>query len=490
MSFGFSPSDVVLLGTTVASLISRIRSAPARYQEFTNDLLLANTIFSDLNSRLNTDLAGLAVARVHIHSSTIQTTFLGIRNSLDELQRRLDDHDNVGTTVRSSFANVKFSRKLDDLRRRLQFHMSSLQLVVQNLSLLQGQRIEEAIQLIRQAQEEQENEDVEEGWNESLDGFANCYLSHLETARLGCHSTHKSSTSASATSRDALIDRWLRGIQTAQSTSEAAPGMRESSENLIGITRSGESSMAASVPSMAPWRTPAIVPPDISIVAEERKSTIVPAVELTSEPAIAPKVKPKPESMIVQAVEVSQKRKLNEKDHRRLLTNTLGVFVIFILPMFWAFPLAWILGLVALATHFWAVNKTPTNGTSFQLDYSFANHPRCVDGQIARKVEILADFPRRCGFFGVLFHNWVVDIFSVSTDCPWSRSSLILFCCLSSVTKCERIQSSASYPLTLANSFPSYSCGYRTRCKKYPSFLYSTPNYTLLILCRPLLFTM
>jgi len=45
---------------------------------------------------------------------------------------------------------------------RLQFHMSVLQLLVQNVLTMQGNRIEEALQVFREAQEEQHRADQHE----------------------------------------------------------------------------------------------------------------------------------------------------------------------------------------------------------------------------------------------------------------------------------------------------------------------------------------
>jgi hypothetical protein len=90
--------------------------------------------------------------------------------------------------------------------------MSSLQLIIQNLALIQGHRIEEAVRLVGNAQHEQQQEDErnermsqqnqnEFDWNESLSSFAMHYVPLGDGGSIGGEST-------SSASRDALIERW------------------------------------------------------------------------------------------------------------------------------------------------------------------------------------------------------------------------------------------------------------------------------------------
>jgi len=153
--------------------------------------------------------------------STVQTMFIGIQSGLAELRNRLDHHDRIGSGVRNGLANLRFANELNNLRRRLEFHMEAAQLLVQNMITLQGSRIEEALQLFEQARREQLREDerhrrrlranqADEEFNESLRAFGNRYL---ESARSGSDSRASSRTTDS---RDILIESWRHRVAAMQ----------------------------------------------------------------------------------------------------------------------------------------------------------------------------------------------------------------------------------------------------------------------------------
>lgn len=238
MSFGFSISDIVTVYQLVHGLVRRVRSAGAEFREFTGDLELTEGLLEHLHS--NWESYSLRLQR-GAQRSTVQTIFIGIQTGLTELHNRLDRHDRVGSGVRNGLANLRFAHELNNLRRRLEFHMEAAQLLVQNMITLQGSRIEEALQLFEQARREQLREDeqhrrrlranqAEEEFNESLRAFGNRYLGSTHSR------SYSRASSRTTDSRDILIESWRHRVAAAQ----------------VSITASTDSSQAG--PSQLPRR--------------------------------------------------------------------------------------------------------------------------------------------------------------------------------------------------------------------------------------------
>lgn len=93
--------------------------------------------------------------------------------------------------------------------------MSSLQLLLQSLQFAQGSRIDESIELIREAQREQQREDAAhentvrsnpnaQSLDESITSFANAYLP--DAAARSVIGSNGGSTGS--TYRNTLIERW------------------------------------------------------------------------------------------------------------------------------------------------------------------------------------------------------------------------------------------------------------------------------------------
>jgi len=237
MSFGFSISDIVTVYQLVHGLVRQVRSAGADFREFTGDLELTEGLLEHLQS--NWDSYSIRLQRGG-QISTVQTIFIGIQSGLTELRNRLDHHARVGSNVRNGLANLRFSQELNNLRRRLEFHMEAAQLLVQNMITLQGSRIEEALQLFEEARREQLREDeqrrrrvranrVDEEFNESLRAFSSRYL---ESTHGGSDSRASSRTTDS---RDILIESWRHRVDAAQMSTTA--GTDSSSTASISTTR-------------------------------------------------------------------------------------------------------------------------------------------------------------------------------------------------------------------------------------------------------------
>ena len=225
MSFGFSLGDIITITQLTTQLISRVRRAGAEFRQFEGDLELAQSLFISIeqNWRTYSNRAAATELREN-HHVTIQATFTGIRSGLEELRTQLDTRNQMMPGVRQNLSQIRFSYRLAGLRRRLEFHMESMQLIVQNLNLMQGNRIEEAIRLIRDAQDEQERESQarqqnpeEQEWNESLSSFEMRYL-----PRGGTRASAAGAPSTS-TSRDFLIERWRRRVASTSPSSPSPP---------------------------------------------------------------------------------------------------------------------------------------------------------------------------------------------------------------------------------------------------------------------------
>src|SRR5262249_27005370 len=132
--------------------------------------------------------------------NTVRSIFEGIRRGLNELETQLERYSSVGPGIRYGIANLRFSYHLADQQRRLQFHMSALQLLVQNISTMQGNRIEEALQVFREAQEEQHRADQQERglrpgdeneqeWHENMHAFRMHYVHNPREVRAAMSST-------------------------------------------------------------------------------------------------------------------------------------------------------------------------------------------------------------------------------------------------------------------------------------------------------------
>ncbi|OCK96628.1 uncharacterized protein K441DRAFT_657344 [Cenococcum geophilum 1.58] len=259
MSFGISIGDIIAVTTLVTQITQRIRGADASFQEFSDDLELARMVLEDLNRNWNTYEQRANEGRLQTERRTLWATVNGIRRGLEDLQRQLNSYGRVGSGLRVGLANLRFTQQLDTLRRRLQFHMSSLQLVTVNLNLMQGQEIKRAFILIRNAQLEQRQEDEiqsqqsqsngiemqsqqtqnnenERRWNESLTSYA---LNYTAESQYGSEWSY-----ASTTSRDALIDRWRREIEimTAVPETQGPPETAQDPENENSSQRVNEES--------------------------------------------------------------------------------------------------------------------------------------------------------------------------------------------------------------------------------------------------------
>jgi len=152
MSFGFSIGDVITVGNLLDEVISRTRRASSEFAEFTQDLQVTRSLFQVLRNSAETYTNRTARLSQH-ERQTIAATFAGIRDGLLQLQERLNQHSSVGGPSHL-VSNLRFSRALEALRSRLDMHMNSLHLIVQNIQLAQVSEIGNVVARIERAQRE------------------------------------------------------------------------------------------------------------------------------------------------------------------------------------------------------------------------------------------------------------------------------------------------------------------------------------------------
>jgi hypothetical protein len=222
MSF-VSIGDIISISQLVGNLLWRVRTAAAEFRVFTGDLNLTQTILRQLQS--NWDI--LASRLGGSERNTVRSIIEGIRRGLNELENQLERYQSVGG-IRHGIANLRFSNHLVDLQRRLQFHMSALQLFAQNVSIMQGNQIEEALQVFREALEEQRRSDQQEHGlqpgdenepelQENLHAFQMHYVHYPREVRAG-----RAMSSTSSDSRSYLIERWQHEVTESESSNMAS----------------------------------------------------------------------------------------------------------------------------------------------------------------------------------------------------------------------------------------------------------------------------
>ncbi len=140
-----------------------------------------------------------------------QNTVMGIHQGLEDLEMQLSRHlgpDEAETNT----ANPRFSESVGESRDRLRMHMGSLTLLLNTIQLAKGTRIEDAVQAIREAQLEQNNNTIES----QISSFRMIYAPK-STASEG---ESKVSQSARDTNREGLIRAWGKRVE--QAASEAS----------------------------------------------------------------------------------------------------------------------------------------------------------------------------------------------------------------------------------------------------------------------------
>jgi hypothetical protein len=161
MSFGFGIGDIIQVGNLARTVYQALRNAPVLFQQFGQDFALTAHILDELHDQwpeLAQRTGDSQLGHASSGSSVLHHTIVGIREGLEELQRELGRYGVAGDDgppnrpSRSPMSRLQFSGQLSELRQRLQFHMASLQLVQQSLSLRQSDRIATAIENVRAAQ--------------------------------------------------------------------------------------------------------------------------------------------------------------------------------------------------------------------------------------------------------------------------------------------------------------------------------------------------
>jgi len=160
MSFGFSISDVLAISGLISDVVARVRAAAGEFEQFADDLGLAATLFQQLHGHFDTYTRHYNSLQPS-QQKTIITVFEGIREGLTELQTTLvERHHSVGQTLHLR-SNLRFTHALPQLRQRLEVHMRSISLLVQNVQFAQTSDIRAILERIEAAQ--QEDREISQG---------------------------------------------------------------------------------------------------------------------------------------------------------------------------------------------------------------------------------------------------------------------------------------------------------------------------------------
>jgi hypothetical protein len=240
MSFGFSIGDIITVANLLDDVISRTRRAPSEFAEFNQDLQVTYSLFQFL--RDSAEIYTNRTARLLRHQQqTIATTFTGIHDGLLQLQERLNQHSSVGGPSRL-VSNMRFSRAHEALRSRLDMHMNSLHLIVQNIQLAQVSEIGNVVARIERAQQEdrqiapldQNAPDDEYSSNASQMGY------EMEESR------GPRSVTSSTSTRDEFIMAWRQHVHDA-----TLPAIDEQS-TLVGSTFGSQGRLAPRSSAITP----------------------------------------------------------------------------------------------------------------------------------------------------------------------------------------------------------------------------------------------
>ena len=206
MSFGFSIGDVITVGNLLGEIISRTRRASSEFADFTQDLQVTHSLFQVL--RNSSETYTNRTARLSQHErQTIATTFKGIRDGLLQLQERLDQHSSVGGPSRL-VSNLRFSRAFEALRQRLDMHMNSLHLIVQNIQLAQVSEIGNVVARIERAQREDRQIGTLDQNTRSDEYFSNTSQMRYELEE----NRGPRSVTSSTSTRDEFIVAWRQHV--------------------------------------------------------------------------------------------------------------------------------------------------------------------------------------------------------------------------------------------------------------------------------------
>lgn len=228
MSFGFGVGDIIQIAQLTRSLVDRIRHAPALFRELEGDLTLTQTVLSQLSFNWTDFSQRILAATASVNwqqGDALRATLTGVQTGLRELEHELDVHgQEMGASTIPFRGSLRFTRRVQDLRHRLQFHMASLHLVMQNVTLMQGRAIAETLQTIHEAQVELRREvddQMPQGdrgrsrptsrelrYEESLRSFRETYLA-LGSGQMASESSPRNATSTASSSLDYIMRRWL-----------------------------------------------------------------------------------------------------------------------------------------------------------------------------------------------------------------------------------------------------------------------------------------
>ncbi|KAH7015544.1 hypothetical protein EDB80DRAFT_773918 [Ilyonectria destructans] len=206
MSFGFSVGDIVLLINLTHSLISRVRNAPAQSKEFEGDLVLASRVLDRLRDEWSQFSGRVTSSGTTLNQDQVlQNTIDGIRNGLEVLREAQGEQE-------------REDQELKDTQTR---------------------------------------DPSEFSYHENLDAFTGVYLPNRRIRYSGL----AEGTSSTITSRDYLIERWRRGVTTnidnSSSISIGMPGNSHVDENpadeiLPAVVRAADNEVALTPPSSQP----------------------------------------------------------------------------------------------------------------------------------------------------------------------------------------------------------------------------------------------
>ncbi|KAM7209856.1 hypothetical protein V8F06_014762 [Rhypophila decipiens] len=239
MSFGFSIGDIILITQLTRNLIDRIRHGPALFRELEGDLSLTQSNLDQLRNSWADFSQRTLAATTGVNQQqgdAFHATLNGVQNGLRELAHEVDVYgQQMGPSTISARAigSFRFTGHLQDLRERLSFHMGSLNLVMQNLTHMQGRAIADALQTIHEAQGERRREIEnptrhrsrtarEREYEASLHSFQETYLPGGRS-QPEVEPSPSDAASTTTSSADYIMRRWLHDVDAQSHIARMSP---------------------------------------------------------------------------------------------------------------------------------------------------------------------------------------------------------------------------------------------------------------------------
>jgi N-terminal domain on NACHT_NTPase and P-loop NTPases len=113
MSFGYSVSDIVVLGQLAWKAYRSCKDAPESFRNISREVLSLHALLKEIEENIGTET--LSSSQAHL-----KTIGDGCRNVLEELQSLVDKYESLGTQSKRSWDRMKWGcTDIAELRSRL-----------------------------------------------------------------------------------------------------------------------------------------------------------------------------------------------------------------------------------------------------------------------------------------------------------------------------------------------------------------------------------